>query len=703
MFDVFGSVKDLIKLDSICIDNNVFRLHYKATFVILVVCSLLVTSRQYIGDPIDCIVEEIPNNVMDTYCWIHSTFSIPNKVMGLEGYDVSHPGVAPHAALGEGESVRYHKYYQWVCFTLFFQALLFYVPRYLWKTWEGGKVKMLVQEMNVPIVDADTKKDRIKLLVDYFSYNRNNHEFYALKFFLCEFLNFVNVFGQIYFMDFFLGGEFTQYGIDVLAMTELQPEEREDPMSKVFPKVTKCTFRKFGPSGTVETFDGLCVLPLNIINEKIYVFLWFWFIIVTAITGIHIIYRLIMLFVPQIREVILRTRARLATPGDVSEICRQSKLGDWFLLYQLAKNIDPLIFKEFIGELSATFSILVVFSILVTSNQYIGDPIDCIVEEIPQDVMDTFCWIHSTFSIPSKVLGDEGYDMAHPGVAPGDGEEVREHKYYQWVCFALYFQAVFFYAPKFIWSRWEGGKLKKRVGDLANPIVDLDTQEEQVTNLVNYLADKKGLLNNYAIGFFICEILNLINVVGQIFFLDAFLGGQFTEYGTDVLAVTEMPQHQRVDPMAKVFPKVTKCTYHKFGPSGTVENFDGLCVLPLNIINEKIFVFLWFWFIFVATVSCIHAVFRIVTLFVPAIRQKILLVKARLANPEDVLVIARHSKIGDWFLINQLGKNIDPLIFKDCLSRIRAKVYPGKTWILVHYKLESSAAEFFQVGIHRGL
>ena len=64
MFDVFGSVKGLIKLDSICIDNNVFRLHYKATFIVLVVCSLLVTSKQYIGDPIDCIVEEIPNNVM---------------------------------------------------------------------------------------------------------------------------------------------------------------------------------------------------------------------------------------------------------------------------------------------------------------------------------------------------------------------------------------------------------------------------------------------------------------------------------------------------------------------------------------------------------------------------------------------------------------------------------------------------------------
>jgi len=106
-------------------------------------------------------------------------------------------------------------------------------------------------------------------------------------------------------MDFFLGGEFTTYGTDVIAMTQMAPEEREDPMARVFPKMTKCTFHKFGPSGTVEVidslethnrhlfkltflpkkFDGLCVLPLNIINEKIYIFLWFWFIGVSIISG----------------------------------------------------------------------------------------------------------------------------------------------------------------------------------------------------------------------------------------------------------------------------------------------------------------------------------------------------------------------------------------------------------------------------------
>ncbi|MCP6198758.1 hypothetical protein NL445_27350, partial [Klebsiella pneumoniae] len=122
MFDVFGSVKGLLKLDSVCIDNNVFRLHYKATVIILIAFSLLVTSRQYIGDPIDCIVDEIPLAVMDTYCWIYSTFTIPNRLIGRVGKDYVQPGVGPHVE-GQDE-VKYHKYYQWVCFVLFFQAIL---------------------------------------------------------------------------------------------------------------------------------------------------------------------------------------------------------------------------------------------------------------------------------------------------------------------------------------------------------------------------------------------------------------------------------------------------------------------------------------------------------------------------------------------------------------------------------------------------
>ncbi|KAK2706647.1 innexin inx2-like [Artemia franciscana] len=349
MFDVFGSVKGLLKLDQVTVDNNIFRLHYKATVVILIAFSLLVTARQYIGDPIDCIVEGVPSNVMDTYCWIHSTFTLPDRLNGEVGVDVPHPGIGPHT---DKDEKKYHKYYQWVCFVLFFQALMFYIPRYLWKTWEAGKMKMLVLNLNCPIVAEDTKSCRKKLLIDYFIANLRGHNFYFARFVICEVLNFINVILQIYLVDLFLGNEFSRYGTAVLSFTEEDPERRVDPMAKVFPKVTKCTFHKYGASGTVQRFDGLCVLPLNIVNEKIYVFMWFWFIIVAVLTGLALIYRALIVMSPKARQFLLKNQARLSKQADINLINNKCLPGDWFVLMQLGKNMEPLIYMELIGELS---------------------------------------------------------------------------------------------------------------------------------------------------------------------------------------------------------------------------------------------------------------------------------------------------------------------------------------------------------------
>ena len=55
-------------------------------------------------------------------------------------------------------------------------------------------------------------------------------------------------------------------------------------------------------------------------------------------------------------------------------------------------------------------------------------------------------------------------------------------------------------------------------------------------------------------------------------------------------------------------------TFHKYGPSGTIQEVDGLCILSLNIINEKIYIMLWFWFVFLSTVSAIELVWRILSI-----------------------------------------------------------------------------------------
>ena len=119
MADVLRNIQGLLKIDEISIDNNIFRLHYKVTGVLLIACSLLVTERQYLGDPIDCIQTGIPSSLMDTYCWVHSTYTVTNFTDQIPGINMAYPGVAPPL---DNYERKYHKYYQWVTLALFFQV-----------------------------------------------------------------------------------------------------------------------------------------------------------------------------------------------------------------------------------------------------------------------------------------------------------------------------------------------------------------------------------------------------------------------------------------------------------------------------------------------------------------------------------------------------------------------------------------------------
>merc|ERR1719337_535109 len=88
----------------------------------------------------------------------------------------------------------------------------------------------------------------------------------------------------------------------------------------------------------------------------------------------------------------------------------------------------------------------------------------------------------------------------------------------------------------------------------------------------------------------------------------------------EAMTFTEMEASERADPMAVVFPKVTKCTFHKYGPSGSIQTHDGLCVLPLNIINEKVYVFLGAWLMIAGTISVLFMVTRGFTLLYNPLR-----------------------------------------------------------------------------------
>ncbi|KAK7862572.1 hypothetical protein R5R35_004187 [Gryllus longicercus] len=364
MFGILDSLAGFIKIryvaDKPIIDSTIARLHYRVTAVVLFVGCLLCTANSLIGNPIECIhSDERMQKVLNQYCWISSTFTLP-AARGQVGVHVAHAGVGayahhgryaphPHVTGATGEE-RYHAYYQWVPFVLFFQGLLFYAPHWFWKNWEDGKIRLLSDGIRGTLAETrEGRKERQSKLVQYVIDTMDMHNWYALGYYVSEILNFVNVIGNIYFTDKFLGGKFLSYGIVALKPVA---DNETSPFVEIFPRVTKCTFHKFGHSGTIEVIDTMCVLALNILNEKIYIFLWWWFIFLAVISGLALFYSSSIIVSPAIRRNILCRRFKFKVIEGAKAIVNNTKVGDFFLLHLLGQNINMVVYTEFLEELS---------------------------------------------------------------------------------------------------------------------------------------------------------------------------------------------------------------------------------------------------------------------------------------------------------------------------------------------------------------
>ncbi|KYM86057.1 Innexin inx2 [Atta colombica] len=356
MLDLFAPIKCLLQKESVRVDNVVFRLHSRITVLLLLVCTILVTAKQYIGEPISCMTDaSIDKDPVNAYCWIYSTFTVSRHLKGIPGRGVASAGVGQALP---GDEARHHRYYQWVCFVLGLQAISFYVPRALWGVWERGTISLLSRDLASPFLRDVWTEERKQQLVEYFTKtNLHSHNFYAMRFFVCELLNFLNSIGQIYLLDIFLEGQFRRYGPMVSAfLAEESPHERIDPMARLFPKVTKCTIHTFGPAGSVQTHDALCVLPLNVVNEKIFVVLWFWLVFLAGVGCLAVIYRIIVFSQAWARVYLLRGAVRRLEKSKAERVVRVFHFGDWFLLHQLAQNVNPIVYMELVNEIAKAFT-----------------------------------------------------------------------------------------------------------------------------------------------------------------------------------------------------------------------------------------------------------------------------------------------------------------------------------------------------------
>ena len=65
-----------------------------------------------------------------------------------------------------------------------------------------------------------------------------------------------------------------------------------------------------------------------------------------------------------------------------------------------------------------------------------------------------------------------------------------------------------------------------------------------------------------------------------------------------------------INPMCRSFPRIAGCDYHRFGPGGHPASISAICVLGLNVINDKIFFLIWWWLVLllVAGINITYAI-----------------------------------------------------------------------------------------------
>ncbi|XP_063224711.1 innexin inx2-like [Bacillus rossius redtenbacheri] len=316
MLDVLKSMRGLLKVQTINIDNNVFCLHYKFTTLVLLFC-VVITSRQFFRESMECYLPDLPAVSLNTYCLIHSTFLVKDSASANAARkSLPYPGMSQHT---EEDKLRFYDYYQWGFITLFLQAICFYLPHQLWKVWEGGRMKMLAVNLTTPVLSEECIKKSTDLLIEYWEKQLHSHNSYYYRFLTCELINLSNVVGQICFMNAFLGEEFQYYGLNVIMSNWKKGLQQEitNPTQRLFPTMTKCSYKKFGPSGSMETRDGMCILAQNAINQKVYLLLWFWFHILAIISALFIVYHLFTLVAPGIRLRQLRSASNLNGAKDI--------------------------------------------------------------------------------------------------------------------------------------------------------------------------------------------------------------------------------------------------------------------------------------------------------------------------------------------------------------------------------------------------
>ncbi|KAL5107677.1 Innexin unc-7 [Taenia crassiceps] len=315
---------------------NFYQKYQAATLI------AIVSAKTYVLQPLACHVPTVPSgsdfdSYFNSYCWIHGTTPIrANETIPEDD-----------TAWIELEKERKITYYQWVPFILGLQTIMFYLPHVAWRNVTFNRLGADLTAIVVKAMDAlktSSPENREKMVANVAkrlelllfahrdirrgkraAFKRRLHAIcgiflvskrmgtWTVFSYLCiKILYLTNAIGQLYLMKHFLGYDEDMVGFGLTLANSLVSGVKWEE-SLYFPRVAFCsiTIRHLGQK--TNRYMGMCALAINMLNEKLYVFLWFWTLAVAITTGVSLINWFLRLAIRRRQTSVIRRYLKLKT------------------------------------------------------------------------------------------------------------------------------------------------------------------------------------------------------------------------------------------------------------------------------------------------------------------------------------------------------------------------------------------------------
>lgn len=318
-------------------DGMVLKMHYQWTFWVLLGGFSAIWYSWYHRDVITCA----------------SHFNAETQVrLDYINICLSYPFVE---GAGEGGQRRYLLFYRWIHWALLLLAGIYYIPRKISKTSENSKVKKLIEDLAVNAHRYDgLERELVERTAKYIAYNLKTHNGLYYKYVTCNLVALLVDIFSFQFLDFIFQGRFLRYGFQAYPFNR-DPRYFTDYISEMFPPFANCELNN-EVQLTNKRIERLgCHLTVMELYEKVFLVLWAWLIVMTAMTVGYLIF-LALMWVPWARLIMLRIAKPLSAKDTIrNTICNivsTCKIGDVYLLYRLKQHFSHARYYELLTRLS---------------------------------------------------------------------------------------------------------------------------------------------------------------------------------------------------------------------------------------------------------------------------------------------------------------------------------------------------------------